>query len=176
MLKTVTESTPEYDRISGSDIASQKTKDLQQVIDLFKSLKFTGRELKELETFDEVFLALMIIKYHLMLGKQKDYGPGNISKLGPTGIINMIENKVERANNLIGRPDQQVEHAKALLDDLPDDAPANELYNFIYALDKILNPSNAVEGEAIDDTWLDLGNYGDIGYVEHHGAWGKPLQ
>lgn len=171
-----TEVTPEYERISGEDMIAQKAKDLQAAIDLFDGLDFKPRDLKNMDSFNEVFVATMIIKYHLMVSKQRDYGPGNIAKAGPLGIITRSTDKLERLKQLIGSPEKQVADIRLLIENLPEDATANEVYNVLDDIDVVVNPMNAVAGETVDDTWMDLGNYGDIGYVEHHGGWGKSLR
>jgi hypothetical protein len=118
----------------------------------------------------------MLLKFHMMVAKQKDYGPGNIGKGGLAGLVTRVVDKVERAKNLVGDSEDQIENIKALLTVLPDDASPDELDLFASQVFKIVNPSNAVQNETVEDTMMDIGNYGDIGYAYLFQAWGKPLR
>lgn len=166
----------QYERISGDDIAGNKTEKLQEIVDLFDELNFSTSELEELDTFEQALVAAMLIGYHTMLPKHKDYGRGNIDKKGESGILDRLEDKVARGHNMIGNPDRQLLEIKDLLRGLPDDANVQELNEFAWAVDNVVSIQNAVNGETMDDTWTDIGNYGFIGLLFHNDAWGKPLE
>lgn len=171
-----TEVTPNYSRIAGKDIAGDPQGAIQDIVEKFRDIDISAFLLKDLDTFEQTFVALMILKFHMMVSKQKDYGPGNISKAGLRGVITRANDKLERIKTLIGDPEQQIEKARNVVNNVPDDATPAELDRALTQVYRILNPTNAVEGERIDDTLMDLGNYGDIAYVLYHGAWGKALE
>lgn len=171
-----TESTEEYDRISGQDIATSYKAEIAKLVELFYSTEISPDLLKYLDNFEDVFVAIAVLKFKLMVQKQKDYGPGNIGKGGMSGLITRIVDKLERAKNLIGDPEKQVSQVKNMLEALPDDASWRELEEFATGVKKVVNPTNAVQNETVEDTFMDIGNYGDIGYAELFGAWGKPLR
>lgn len=177
------EVTPEYRRYGGQELTEQiqgeqeKLKNtLSWVANQMATLPITPGMLRNLDSFEQVFTGVMAIKLQLMIAKQKDYGPGNIQKSGLRGISTRATDKIERWKTLQGDPDAQVEKIKELLDDLADDASGSELDSFAYNVAKVVNPTNAVEGESLDDTIMDLGNYGDIAYIVLYDAWGKPLE
>jgi hypothetical protein len=169
------EETPNYKRISGTDIAGNPKEAIQQIVEQFRKFDITPHMLKEFDTFEQTMLAVLIMKFHLMIAKQKDYGPGNILKAGQRGIATRAQDKLERLLNLIGDPETKINTVDSLLNDLPDDASYRELDEFASAVSTVLR-GNKAANESIDDTWMDLGNYGDIGYTEFHGAFGKPLE
>lgn len=68
--------------------------------------------------------------------KQLDYGSGNISAFGETGVLVRINDKLERLKNLV-----------------------------------LKNKGGKARNEAVEDSYLDLGNYGVIGYMVHKGLW-----
>lgn len=163
-------------RISGTDIAGNPVKAIQTLVDWFYNIDVSPHGLKDFETFEETFIAIMILKFHMMVAKQKDYGPQNISKAGVRGVLTRGQDKLERAKVLIGDPESQVEKVKKLLSELPDDATVSELVEFTADVQDVVAPSNAVKGETIEDTFMDWGNYGDIAYALLMNAWGKPLR
>ena len=58
------------------------------------------------------FVAQMLDNFVIFLKKHHDYGPGNISKKGEYGVLNRIEDKVERLSCLfhkIGAPNFESE-------------------------------------------------------------------
>lgn len=171
-----TEVTPSYNRISGTDIAGDPKAAIQEIVERFRDFDISPFMLKELDTFEQVFVATMILKLQLLVDKQKDYKSGNIVVLGVPGILKRLGEKQQRAFSLVGNPDEQVAEAKKVMANLPTDAAPEEERRALLRLDKILNPSNAVQDERVDDTLMDAGNYGDIAYVVWHGAWGKPLE
>ncbi len=165
-----------FRRISGYEIAGNPKQKVAQMVDLFYSIDISPHMLKEFDSFEEVFIAIALLKFRLMVKKQKDYGPGNIGKGGLSGLVTRTVDKIERLKNLVGEPEKQLESIKNLLGELPDDATADELDAFALAVARIANPKNAVENETVEDTFMDVGNYGDIGFAYLFGAWGKPLR
>lgn len=173
---TYSEVTPNYSRISGTDIAGDPKAAIQAIVEKFRDIDISAFMLKEFDSFEQTFVAMMVLKFHMMVAKQNDYGPGNISKAGLRGVMTRATDKLERIKSLIGEPESQVETIKLLLERLPDDADVADLDEFAWNVNKTINPSNAVGDERVDDTLMDLGNYGDIAYVLYHGAWGKQLE
>jgi hypothetical protein len=53
------------------------------------------------ETFQEGVEAVMGELEHLMISKQKDYGPGNIMSFGEFGVLVRVNDKIERLKNLL---------------------------------------------------------------------------
>lgn len=176
MPQTTSETTPTYSRIAGADIAGNPKEAIQGLVEKFRDFDISPFMLKEFLTFEQTFVATMVLKFHLLYKKQKDYGPHNISKAGLSGVITRTQDKLERAKILIGDPPEQISSIKTLLAELPADASAHELDVFATRVNMIINPSNAVQDERVDDTLMDLGNYGDIAYILYHQAWGKPLE
>jgi hypothetical protein len=177
------EVTPQYRRYGGQELEAQAKQEfdtmkaqLSGLAEIMGNLELKPSMLKELDYFEQVFVAVMALKLQMMIPKQKDYKSGNIEKLKVTGILKRMGEKIERAYSLIGDPDEQINAIKQELRSLADDASSDELDHFVYNIDKIVNPSNAVQDEKVDDTLMDSGNYGDIAYTYYHGAWGKPLE
>ena len=74
----------------------------------------------------------------ILLGRQKDYGPGNISGGYPTPLIALVtrmNDKLERIKHILSKDGE------------------------------------AVYGERLRDSWLDLANYAVIGILVQDGKW-----
>ncbi len=171
----MTEVTPQYARISGADIAGiDPLEQIQAVVNLMKAIDPNSFHLEDLYTFEQTFVGHYVRKLHVMIGKQRDYGPENITKAGERGIVVRMQDKVERLKMLLGDPDQQVKQVQALLLEFDYTETTEEMFAVIDKIDNVVNgnPSN----ESIEDTWLDASNYGDIGFVVREGAWPRPLQ
>jgi hypothetical protein len=174
--KPTSEETPNYKRISGTELAGNPKEAIQEIVEQFRQFDISPHMLKEMDTFEQTFVALMLLKFRMMVAKQKDYGPGNIGKAGLRGIITRATDKLERIKTLVGDPETQVESSQNIIKNIPDDASFEEMDKALFDLYKILVPGNAVQDERIDDTLMDLGNYGDIAFVLYHRAWGKALE
>lgn len=81
----------------------------------------------------------------LVEGKQKDYGPKNISNFGIFGVIVRMNDKFERLKNLL----------------LEKDADGNI----------VLKKSCEVANESVEDTFADNIGYSAIGLVVRKGLW-----
>lgn len=170
--------TLEDGRLTGEEFAGEVPSDealVQATTQLFDRIHPTSYKLSDLDTMNEVMVGVFARMYHMMVAKQKDYGPDNISKAGVRGIITRANDKIERLKTLVGDPDAQLSRIQAELRVLADDASYREMGEALLAIEKIAIPQAAVKGENIEDTLLDLANYGLIGYMVYMCAWGKPL-
>ena len=88
-------------------------------------------------------------QYELFLHKQHDYGPGNIS----VGTQLLTEDEVHLSlTGLWFRMNDKIQRLKNLL---------------------MSGRENAVEGEPLEDAYLDVSNYGIMATVVSRGKWGK---
>ena len=88
-------------------------------------------------------------QYELFLHKQHDYGPGNIS------VGTQLQTPEEITLSLTGlwfRMNDKIQRLKTLL---------------------MGGRKNAVEGEPIEDAFLDVSNYGIMATIVKNGKWGK---
>ena len=88
-------------------------------------------------------------QYELFLHKQHDYGPGNIS------VGTQLQTPEEVKLSLTGlwfRMNDKIQRLKNLLMNGRD---------------------NAVEGETVEDAYLDVSNYGIMATLVKEGVWGK---
>ena len=95
------------------------------------------------------FRRLQREQYELFLNKQHDYGPGNIS------VGTQLQTKEEIHLSLTGlwfRMNDKIQRLKTLL---------------------MGGRKNAVEGEPIEDAFLDVSNYGIMATIVKNGKWGK---
>ena len=95
------------------------------------------------------FRRLQREQYELFLHKQHDYGPGNIS------VGTQLQTKEEIHLSLTGlwfRMNDKIQRLKTLL---------------------MSGRQNAVEGEPIEDAFLDVSNYGIMATIVKNGKWGK---
>ena len=88
-------------------------------------------------------------QYELFLHKQHDYGPGNIS-VG-TFLVTPEEIKLS-LTGLWFRMNDKLQRLKTLL---------------------LSGRTNAVEGEPMEDAYLDVSNYGIMATIVSRGKWGK---
>ena len=88
-------------------------------------------------------------QYELFLHKQHDYGPGNIS-VG-TQLQTLEEVKLS-LTGLWFRMNDKIQRLKNLL---------------------MRGRENAVEGEPLEDAYLDVSNYGIMATIVKNGKWGK---
>ena len=88
-------------------------------------------------------------QYELFLHKQHDYGPGNIS----VGTNLQTEDEVHLSlTGLWFRMNDKLQRLKTLL---------------------LSGRKNAVEGEPMEDAYLDVSNYGIMATIVGRGKWGK---
>ena len=95
------------------------------------------------------FKRLQREQYELFLHKQHDYGPGNIS------VGTQLQTPDEIHLSLTGlwfRMNDKIQRLKTLL---------------------MGNRGNAVEGEPMEDAYLDVSNYGIMATIVGRGKWGK---
>ena len=88
-------------------------------------------------------------QYELFLHKQHDYGPGNIS------VGTQLQTKEEIHLSLTGlwfRMNDKIQRLKNLL---------------------MSGRKNAVEGETVEDAYLDVSNYGIMATIVRRDKWGK---
>ena len=88
-------------------------------------------------------------QYDLFLHKQHDYGPGNIS------VGTQLQTEEEVHLSLTGlwfRMNDKIQRLKNLL---------------------MNKRESAVEGEPMEDAFLDVSNYGIMATIVKHGKWGK---
>ena len=88
-------------------------------------------------------------QYDLFLHKQHDYGPGNIS------VGTQLQTEEEVHLSLTGlwfRMNDKIQRLKNLL---------------------MNKRESAVEGEPMEDAYLDVSNYGIMATIVKHGKWGK---
>ena len=95
------------------------------------------------------FKRLQREQYELFCHKQHDYGPGNIS------VGTQLQTPDEIHLSLTGlwfRMNDKIQRLKTLL---------------------MGNRDNAVEGEPMEDAYLDVSNYGIMATIVGRGKWGK---
>ena len=88
-------------------------------------------------------------QYELFLHKQHDYGPGNIS------VGTQLQTEEEVHLSLTGlwfRMNDKIQRLKNLL---------------------MNKRKSAVEGEPMEDAFMDVSNYGIMATIVKHGKWGK---
>ena len=88
-------------------------------------------------------------QYELFLHKQHDYGPGNIS----VGTQLQTEDEIHLSlTGLWFRMNDKIQRLKNLL---------------------MSGRQNAVEGEPMEDAFMDVANYGIMAQIVKNGKWGK---
>ena len=104
---------------------------------------------KEWPEMTQEFKNIQREQYELFLHKQHDYGPGNIS----VGTQLQTEDEVHLSlTGLWFRMNDKIQRLKNLL---------------------MSGRDNAVEGETVEDAYLDVSNYGIMATVVSRGKWGK---
>lgn len=164
--------------LSGEELAGNvpsATDYIKAVVEIFHQTSPTEYKLSELDSFEEVMVGVFLRKFHLMLEKQRGYGKNNISKAGLHGLFTRAQDKLERGKNIVGNPVEQVDKVQRMLERLDPDANAADMDMFIKKVDEIMNVQRYAD-ESIEDTLMDLGNYGDIMYMVQMDAWGKDLE
>ena len=114
-----------------------------------KSDSIVAQMEKEWPEMTEEFRRLQKEQYELFLHKQHDYGPGNIS------VGTQLQTEEEIHLSLTGlwfRMNDKIQRLKTLL---------------------MGNKQNAVDGEPMEDAYLDVSNYGIMATIVKNGKWGK---
>ena len=114
-----------------------------------KSTSIIKQMEKEWPEMTKEFKRLQREQYELFLHKQHDYGPGNIS------VVTQLQTEEEIHLSLTGlwfRMNDKIQRLKTLL---------------------MTKRDNAVEGEPMEDAYLDVSNYGIMATIVKNGKWGK---
>ena len=114
-----------------------------------KSTSIIKQMEKEWPEMTKEFKRLQREQYELFLHKQHDYGPGNIS------VGTQLQTEEEIHLSLTGlwfRMNDKIQRLKTLL---------------------MTKRGNAVEGEPMEDAYLDVSNYGIMATIVKNGKWGK---
>ena len=114
-----------------------------------KSASIIKQMEKEWPEMTKEFKRLQREQYELFLHKQHDYGPGNIS------VGTQLQTEEEVHLSLTGlwfRMNDKIQRLKTLL---------------------MTKRDNAVEGEPMEDAYLDVSNYGIMATIVKNGKWGK---
>ena len=114
-----------------------------------KSTSIIKQMEKDWPEMTKEFKRLQREQYELFLHKQHDYGPGNIS------VGTQLQTEEEIHLSLTGlwfRMNDKIQRLKTLL---------------------MTKRDNAVEGEPMEDAYLDVSNYGIMATIVKNGKWGK---
>ena len=104
---------------------------------------------KEWPLMTSEFKKIQREQYELFLHKQHDYGPGNISVGSPL----LTEEDIKLSlTGLWFRMNDKIQRLKTLL---------------------MSNRTHAVQGEPMEDAYLDVSNYGIMATIVKKGLWGK---
>ena len=137
--------TKNYQQISDSITGEYSPQEPTKV----KSNDIISRMEREWPEMTKEFKRLQREQYELFLHKQHDYGPGNIS------VGTQLQTEEEIHLSLTGlwfRMNDKIQRLKTLL---------------------MGNRENAVEGEPMEDAYLDVSNYGIMATIVKNGKWGK---
>ena len=114
-----------------------------------KSFSIIEQMEREWPEMTEEFKKIQREQYELFLHKQHDYGPGNIS------VGTQLQTQDEIHLSLTGlwfRMNDKIQRLKNLL---------------------MNKRESAVEGEPMEDAYLDVSNYGIMATIVSRGKWGK---
>ena len=161
-------------RLTGKELAGDPQEALQAVVEIFQRSDINARNLKDLETFEQVMVGVMLRQFHILVPKQRGYRHSNVAALDIPGLLGRIEEKVIRAKEELGDPKEQIKKQRALRDKLPDDATPAEMAEYIAKTDRILFPGGNND-DTIDNLVLDIANLSEILYAFYFDAWFKPL-
>ena len=104
---------------------------------------------REWPVMTQEFKKIQREQYELFLHKQHDYGPGNIS----VGTQLQTEDEIQLSlTGLWFRMNDKIQRLKNLL---------------------MSGRENAVEGEPLEDAYLDVSNYGIMATIVSRSKWGK---
>ena len=123
-------------------------KDTKNLSSIKSSDTITQME-KEWPEMTEEFKKLQREQYELFCHKQHDYGPGNIS----VGSSLLTEEDIKQSlTGLWFRMNDKIQRLKNLL---------------------MNKRKSAVEGEPMEDAFMDVSNYGIMATIVKNGKWGK---
>ena len=129
--------------IKETDLTDYLPKELNQKHHIVEQME------EEWPEMTEEFKKIQQEQYVLFLHKQHDYGPGNIS----VGTQLQTEDEVHLSlTGLWFRMNDKIQRLKNLL---------------------MNNRESAVEGEPMEDAYLDVSNYGIMATIVSRGKWGK---
>ena len=117
--------------------------------EIIKKMSLIEKMELEWPEMTEEFKRLQRVQYELFLHKQHDYGPGNIS------VGTQLQTEEEVHLSLTGlwfRMNDKIQRLKNLL---------------------MNNRQSVVEGEPLEDAYLDVSNYGIMATIVKNGKWGK---
>ena len=137
--------TSKYESVTESVMGDYAPQKLTSV----KSDSIVAQMEKEWPEMTKEFRRLQKEQYELFLHKQHDYGPGNIS------VGTQLQTEEEIHLSLTGlwfRMNDKIQRLKTLL---------------------MGNKQNAVDGEPMEDAYLDVSNYGIMATIVKNGKWGK---
>ena len=130
---------------------------------------------EEITTFEQAIDLVLTEMRDTMVRKQKDYGPGNIADMGELGLVVRVNDKMARLKNLtLGKEEAKLEHIQNMIEEYDGDLDDPTL--LIGKIMSVASSEEAPQNESIDDTWLDLANYGLIAQMVRRGLWGLPLE
>lgn len=168
------ETTLEDGRLTGKEFAGDPKEALQKVVEIFQRSDIDARNLKDLDTFEQTMVGVMLRQFHILVKKQRGYRHSNVATLDIDGLLGRIEEKVVRAKEELGDPKEQIKKQRALRESLADDATATEMAQYIAKQDRILFPGGGND-DTIDNLVLDISNLSEILYAFYFEAWFKPL-
>ena len=129
--------------IKETDLTDHLPEELNQKHHIVEQMELEWPEMTE------EFKKIQRQQYVLFLHKQHDYGPGNIS------VGTQLQTDEEIHLSLTGlwfRMNDKIQRLKTLL---------------------MSGRGNAVEGEPMEDAYLDVSNYGIMATIVKNGKWGK---
>ena len=133
--------------IKERELATQ-VKDPMDDVEL-RSISIVKQMEREWPEMTREFKEIQREQYELFLHKQHDYGPGNIS----VGTQLQTEDEIHLSlTGLWFRMNDKIQRLKNLL---------------------MNNRQSAVEGEPMEDAYLDVSNYGIMATIVSRGKWGK---
>jgi hypothetical protein len=150
VIKETTNYQEVSDRITGEYAPQEPTKvESNSHGECYNGQNIVTQMEKEWPEMTAEFRRLQREQYELFLHKQHDYGPGNIS------VGTQLQTEEEIHLSLTGlwfRMNDKIQRLKTLL---------------------MGNKENAVEGEPMEDAYLDVSNYGIMATIVKNGKWGK---
>lgn len=100
--------------------------------------------------FEDAFAIIFDEAFEVLVTRQQDYGPDNITQQGIFGVYSRIAfDKISRLGNLIGGT---IDHGK------------------------VTSWFDPTAGESVEDTLFDVMNYAAILIALRRGQWGLPLR
>lgn len=114
-------------------------------------------------TFQEAVDLVLAEMRHIMIIRQRKYGPENIRGLGLLGVLQRALH--DKGSRLLVHYEREDLRQRCLAAGMPQDV-----------VDEHLPPNGDYADESVDDAHIDLANYaGPIGIMLRRGWWGLPL-